>query len=170
MHADMSKDVTLKSDDMSEKSIAAGKIDTVIFDLDGTLLYTIEDLAASTNHALQQYGMPERTLEEVTAFVGNGVAKLIERAVVPGMEKELFDKVFAEFKSIMQSIILTTQDHIRELLICSPDLRSMDIWSQLCRTSFRVRHRACASISSVSWFHLRSAIILAWQRSQRQIW
>ena len=89
---------TLKSDDMSEKSIAAGKIDTVIFDLDGTLLYTIEDLAASTNYALQQYGMPERTLEEVTAFVGNGVAKLIERAVVPGTDKELFDKVFAEFK------------------------------------------------------------------------
>lgn len=89
---------TLKSDDMSEKSIAAGKINTVIFDLDGTLLYTIEDLAASTNYALQQYGMPERTLEEVTAFVGNGVAKLIERAVVPGTDKELFDKVFAEFK------------------------------------------------------------------------
>ena len=83
---------------VSEKSIAAGKIDTVIFDLDGTLLYTIEDLAASTNHALRQYGMPERTLEEVTAFVGNGVAKLIERAVVPGTDKELFDKVFAEFK------------------------------------------------------------------------
>ena len=83
---------------VSEKSIAAGKIDTVIFDLDGTLLYTIEDLAASTNHALQQYGMTERTLSEVTAFVGNGVAKLIERAVVPGTDKELFDKVFAEFK------------------------------------------------------------------------
>ena len=83
---------------VSEKSIAAGKIDTVIFDLDGTLLYTIEDLAASTNHALRQYGMPERTLEEVTAFVGNGVAKLIERAVVPGTDKELFDKIFAEFK------------------------------------------------------------------------
>ena len=72
MQADVSKDVTLKSDDMSEKSIAAGKINTVIFDLDGTLLYTIEDLAASTNYALQQYGMQERTLEEVTAFVGNG--------------------------------------------------------------------------------------------------
>ena len=42
--------------------------------------------------------MPERTLEEVTAFVGNGVAKLIERAVVPGTDKELFDKIFAEFK------------------------------------------------------------------------
>ena len=96
--ADVSNNGALKADDISEKNIAAGKIDTVIFDLDGTLLYTIEDLAASTNHALQQYGMPERTLEEVTAFVGNGVAKLIERAVVPGTDKELFDKVFAEFK------------------------------------------------------------------------
>ena len=84
----------VKASDVSETQ----KIDTVIFDLDGTLLYTIEDLAASTNYALKKNGMPVRSLEEVTAFVGNGVAKLIERAVPQGTEKELFDKVFADFK------------------------------------------------------------------------
>ena len=55
--------------------------DTYIFDLDGTLLSTLDDLAASTNHALRTYGLPERTIDEVRHFVGNGVRKLIERAV-----------------------------------------------------------------------------------------
>lgn len=86
------------SNDNSQKNGSKQKINTVIFDLDGTLLYTIEDLAASTNYALEKNDMPARSLEEVTAFVGNGVAKLIERAVVPGTDKELFGKVFADFK------------------------------------------------------------------------
>lgn len=86
------------SSDNSQKNGSRQKINTVIFDLDGTLLYTIEDLAASTNYALEKNDMPARSIEEVTAFVGNGVAKLIERAVVPGTDKALFDKVFADFK------------------------------------------------------------------------
>lgn len=53
---------------------------TYIFDLDGTLLNTIRDLAASVNYALRSTGMAERTLEEVREFVGNGVKKLMERA------------------------------------------------------------------------------------------
>lgn len=56
-------------------------IKTVIFDLDGTLLNTLEDLKESTNYALLQFGYPERSLEQVRNFVGNGVKKLIERAV-----------------------------------------------------------------------------------------
>lgn len=52
----------------------------VIFDLDGTLLYTLEDLADSTNYALMKFNLPKRSLEEIRTFVGNGVAKLIERA------------------------------------------------------------------------------------------
>lgn len=55
----------------------------VIFDLDGTLLNTLEDLKDSTNFALSEFGYPERTLDEVRSFVGNGVRKLIERAVPP---------------------------------------------------------------------------------------
>ena len=49
--------------------------DTVIFDLDGTLLNTLQDLADSTNYALALQGMPARTLEEVRRFVGNGVGR-----------------------------------------------------------------------------------------------
>lgn len=51
----------------------------VIFDLDGTLLNTLEDLKDSTNYALAQHSYPTRTLEEVRCFVGNGIRKLIDR-------------------------------------------------------------------------------------------
>ena len=57
---------------------------TCIFDLDGTLLSTLGDLAASCNYALRTNGMPERTIDEVRRFVGNGVKKLMERAVPDG--------------------------------------------------------------------------------------
>lgn len=62
--------------------------DTVIFDLDGTLLDTLDDLADSVNHALSACGMPQRTLDEVRAFVGNGVGNLIARAVPAGTKEE----------------------------------------------------------------------------------
>lgn len=75
------------------------KISTIVFDLDGTLLNTLEDLADSTNYALRQYGFTERTLEEIRAFVGNGVRKLIERALPEGAENPLFNSVFSCFKS-----------------------------------------------------------------------
>lgn len=75
------------------------KISTIVFDLDGTLLNTLEDLADSTNYALRQYGFAERTLEEIRAFVGNGVQKLIERALPEGAENPLFNSVFSCFKS-----------------------------------------------------------------------
>ena len=54
--------------------------DAVIFDLDGTLLNTLEDLAASVNFALADAGLPGRTLEEVRRFIGNGVLMLITRS------------------------------------------------------------------------------------------
>ena len=57
---------------------------TVVFDLDGTLLDTLQDLANAVNYALEQQGMPKRTLEEVRQFVGNGVRLLMIRAVPDG--------------------------------------------------------------------------------------
>lgn len=71
---------------------------TYIFDLDGTLLSTLSDLAASCNYALRTNGMPEHTEDEVRRFVGNGVKKLMERAVPDGLQNPLFDKAFADFR------------------------------------------------------------------------
>lgn len=73
--------------------------DNYIFDLDGTLLDTLNDLAASTNHALRQHGMPEHTTDEVRRMVGNGVAKLIERAVPQGLDNPDYEQVLADFKT-----------------------------------------------------------------------
>ena len=69
---------------------------TVIFDLDGTLLDTLDDLTASVNFALTSFGLPTRTKEEVRAFVGNGIVKLIERAI--GYKHPFFDKIFTTFR------------------------------------------------------------------------
>ena len=76
----------------------SSKYNTVIFDLDGTLLNTLEDLADATNHALQSYNMPLRTIDEVRRFVGNGVRMLMIRAVPQGEDNHRFEEVFACFK------------------------------------------------------------------------
>ncbi len=73
-------------------------IDTIIFDLDGTLLNTLEDLTDSVNYALTQFHCPSRTLEEVRSFVGNGVAKLMERAIPEGLHNPDYEAAFSVFK------------------------------------------------------------------------
>lgn len=71
--------------------------ETIVFDLDGTLLDTLDDLTDSVNAALEKYNLPKRTKNEVRAFVGNGIAKLVERAA--GEEnKPLWQDVLTEFK------------------------------------------------------------------------
>jgi len=71
---------------------------TFIFDLDGTLLDTLRDLAGSVNHALRQFGMPEHSLDDIRRFVGNGVRRLMERAVPQGADHPQFEEVFAAFR------------------------------------------------------------------------
>ena len=71
---------------------------TYIFDLDGTLLDTLNDLHASCNYALRTHGMPERSLEEVRQFVGNGVKKLMERAIPDGLDNPLFEETLQTFR------------------------------------------------------------------------
>lgn len=75
------------------------KYKTIIWDLDGTLMDTLQDLMASVNYALQEHGMPVRSYEEIRRFVGNGVKRLVELSVPGGVENPLFDEVFASFKS-----------------------------------------------------------------------
>ena len=72
----------------------------VIFDLDGTLLNTLDDLADATNAALAEYGFPPRTTEEIRAFIGNGVSRLIRRAVPEGTDEAVAAAVLARFKAV----------------------------------------------------------------------
>ncbi len=74
------------------------KYQLAIFDLDGTLLDTLEDLADSTNYIMRQFGYPGRTLTEVRAFVGNGIRKLLERSAPKGTSPEEIDRMFEQFK------------------------------------------------------------------------
>ena len=88
------------------------KYKTYIFDLDGTLLSTLADLAASTNYALRTHHMPERSIDEVCRFVGNGVKKLMERAIPDGLNNPLFEETFATFRQhYMQHNLDTTQPY-----------------------------------------------------------
>ena len=75
------------------------KKDTVIFDLDGTLLNTLDDLRDSVNAVMKKYGYPQHSLEQIRTFVGNGIGKLMERSVPGGRENEQFEQAFADFKS-----------------------------------------------------------------------
>ena len=85
---------------------------TYIFDLDGTLLSTLGDLAASCNYALRTNGMPERTIDEVRVFVGNGVKKLMERAVPNGEDNPALRRRTPTFVSITWSTIWIPQSRM----------------------------------------------------------
>jgi phosphoglycolate phosphatase len=85
---------------------------TYVFDLDGTLLDTLGDLAASTNYALRTHGMPEHSLDDVRRFVGNGVRVLMERAVPQGAENPQFEAAFQTFREhYMQHSLDTTKPY-----------------------------------------------------------
>jgi phosphoglycolate phosphatase len=75
------------------------KYKAVIFDMDGTILNSIEDLTDSVNHIMRQYDFPERTLNEVMHFTGNGAARLMELVVPQGKENSLFDKALEDYKA-----------------------------------------------------------------------
>lgn len=74
-------------------------INSCIFDLDGTLLNTLADLRESTNYALKKFEFPERSMEEIRNFVGNGLRMLIRRAVPNFADEETVDRVLAEMKA-----------------------------------------------------------------------
>lgn len=72
-------------------------INTIVFDLDGTLLNTLEDLKDSVNYALERQGFPLRDLNEIRSFVGNGIRLLMERAVPESIDNETFEICFKDF-------------------------------------------------------------------------
>ena len=73
------------------------KYKAIIWDLDGTLLDTLQDLSDAVNHSLEKYGLPVRTKEEIRAIVGRGIRHLVENAVPAGTDPATTDTVFGEF-------------------------------------------------------------------------
>jgi phosphoglycolate phosphatase len=103
---------------MTEK-IRKEMLKAFIFDLDGTLLDTLGDLAASVNYALKTCDMPQHSIDDVRCFVGNGVRLLMERAVLDGAANPRFEEAFAAFRQhYMQHSLDTTRpyDGIMETL------------------------------------------------------
>lgn len=74
------------------------KYDTIIFDLDGTLLYTLEDLADSINYIMYKYGYPLQTLGDVKRNVGNGMMKLLQRSAPDGVGTDDMQKIYEDFR------------------------------------------------------------------------
>ena len=77
---------------------------TAIFDLDGTLLDTLEDLFRAVNHALHSHGLPLRTRDEIKSFVGNGVELLVRRSLPEGYAEEIASSVLSDFKTTYAAI------------------------------------------------------------------
>ncbi len=94
-------------------------IDTIIFDLDGTLLNTLEDLKDSVNYALKKQNFELRTLPEIRSFVGNGIRLLMERSVPENTDAETFEicfKDFCDYYKIHMEDKTAPYEHINEML------------------------------------------------------
>lgn len=75
------------------------KYELIIFDMDGTILNTLDDMADCLNHVLEANGFPKRTLSEVRSFVGNGIKKLVERGIPEGTPQKELEKVLQDFQT-----------------------------------------------------------------------
>ncbi|WMJ88337.1 HAD family hydrolase [Anaerocolumna sp. MB42-C2] len=101
------------------------KYNTIIFDLDGTLLNTLEDLTDSVNYALGKFGYPLRSIDEIRRFVGNGVKVLINLAVPNGTSAEESDKCLELYrKHYSENLQNKTRpyDGISEMLKCLKEM------------------------------------------------
>ena len=124
------------------------KKDTVIFDLDGTLLNTLDDLKNSVNYALESNGYPARTKEEIRQFVGNGMFLLIQRALPSGTDNPDFERILADFKehcAIHCNDLTKPYDGIMELLGADT------VHDHLCNILPRHRHSPdyCVTVNAV---------------------
>lgn len=73
------------------------RYNTVIFDMDGTILDTLEDLANCLNYSLTQSGFPKRSIDEVRNFVGNGIRRLVALGVPDGSSEKIVERVYGDF-------------------------------------------------------------------------
>lgn len=107
----------------------AADFDTVIFDLDGTLLDSIDDLTDSINKALSQCGFPKHSIQEVKAYVGDGVDMLVRRALPPKADQVDYNAVYNAFINIYaQNMYNKTQ----------PYLGIPELLAELCRRGVKM--------------------------------
>lgn len=103
------------------------KYDAVVFDLDGTLTDTLEDLRNSVNHSLKEFGFPERTLDEVRSFVGNGVRRLIYLSVPKNTPEETAEECLKVFKEYYQSHSLVKTKPYNGIIVMLEELKKQGI-------------------------------------------
>ena len=93
-------------------------MEAVIFDMDGTILDTLQDLRGSVNHALKMNGLPERSSKEIRSFLGNGMVQLIHKSVPEGTDEKTETAVLEEHKTYYPVIAPKKQKHIRVSKSC----------------------------------------------------
>ena len=92
----------------------------IIFDLDGTLINTVKDLNIAVNYGLSQYDYTLRSIEQTTADIGNGVAKLIERSIPNGLDNPNYSECLATFKTYYKAHYFENSfpyENVKETLI-----------------------------------------------------
>ncbi len=99
----------------------------IIFDLDGTLLNTLEDLADSVNEMLEIFNLPQRNLDEIRQFVGNGMIKLVERSVPEDFDKSNFQNAYELFKSAYARNMRNKTRPYDGIVSCLEKLKQMGI-------------------------------------------
>ena len=91
----------------------------LIFDLDGTLLDTLNDLHLSLNYALKKHNLPQTTKQQTLSYLGNGIDELVAKAIPSGKENPIFPEIFTTFKTYYEQHLNDTTapyDGIIELL------------------------------------------------------
>ena len=111
-------------------------IKCVIFDLDGTLLNTLDDLHASVNHALNKFGYPSRTKEDVKNYIGDGVRLLIERAIPEGKYNLHFEDCLTIFKNHYKNNMYNNTAPYPEIIEMLKALKSRNIKTAVVSNKF----------------------------------
>ncbi len=99
----------------------------VIFDLDGTLLDTLEDLADSVNLMLEHFSCPPRSLEEIRRFVGNGMKNLVKRSVPEGFDKNKLESAYEFFREVYRKNMQNKTQPYNGITECLENLEILGI-------------------------------------------
>lgn len=128
---------------------------TVIFDLDGTLLNTLEDLADSVNYVQRKYGYAEDSIDTVRMNVGNGIRNLMKRSIPDGDKNPLFEETFQTFKTYYQA-------HCQDKTKAYPGI--MELLAELHKRGIKmaiVSNKAHAAVEELNQIYFKDYISIA---------